>query len=545
MKAGLLEYLGIESSQRMSPSSYQCAVSFLLLALVLAVSGCTTLEQWVHNGFKVGPNFHEPPASVAADWIDASDPRILGKGGNGDDWWEVFHDDALSSLITSAKQENLDLKTAAMHVLEARALRNITAGNLFPQSQNAITEYVHAQISKNLNPFGNPMAPTLGILNVWATGFNASWELDFWGRLRRDVESSNAKFSASVEEYHDALVTLLADVATNYVQIRTAQQRIAYARRNVEIQQGSLKLARARFKQGKATSLDVEQARSNLAQTESTIPPLVISLRQANDRLCVLQGLPPQDLVAGLKEAPVPMAPADVAVGIPADLLRRRPDVRKALYDAAAQSAQVGVAEADFLPRIGVSGFIGYTADDIRTLFAEKSFTAYVLPSVQWKILNYGRIVNNVRVQDARFQQKILQYQKTVLTAGREVEDALIGFLQSQMQANSLTESVEAAQRSVELVLAQYREGLVDFNRVFTTQSLLVAQQDQLAVARGNIALNLVAVYRALGGGWQALDNHSLAPRCSFTARVRIGSGPGLGNATSGQTFQPGAASAD
>jgi len=484
----------------------------LLFAVALLCGGCTTLEQWVSNGLKVGPNFHEPPAKVSLDWIDAGDPRIVHPPANRDDWWQVFDDSALNSLIETARQENLDLKTAALHVIEARSQRNITAGNLLPQSQNALAEYARAQISQNLGPFG-----ALGsTLSVWATGFNASWELDLWGRLRRDVESSNAKFGASVEGYRDVLVTLLADVATNYVQIRTAQQRIAYARRNLEIQQGSLRLARARFKEGKATSLDVEQARSNLAQTESTIPLLVISLRQANDRLCVLLGSSPQDLVAGLKEAPVPTAPLDVAVGIPVDLLDRRPDVRQALRDAAAQCAQIGVAEADFFPRFGVSGFIGYTADDIRHLLVEKSFTAYVLPSFQWKILNYGRIVNNVRVQDARFQQKVLQYHKSVLNAGREVEDALVGFLQSQLQARSLAESVEAGQRSVELVLAQYREGLVDFNRVFTTQTLLVTQQDQLAVARGNIALNLIAVYRALGGGWQALDSGSarLLPPC-------------------------------
>lgn len=482
----------------------------ILLVFCLALAGCTTLRDWVSNGLKVGPNFSEPPATVSAGWIDSADSRILGNSPAIDAWWEVFDDASLNALIHAARERNLDLKTAAMNVLETRAQRNITAGNLLPQSQNALAEYVHAQVGSNVSPFGSsPLAPSIGVLNVWATGFNASWELDLWGRLRRDVESSNGKFGGSVENYRDVLVSLLADVATNYVQIRTAQQRIAYARKNVEIQRGALSLAQARFKQGKATSLDIEQARSNLAQTESSIPPLVISMRQANDRLCLLLGLSPEDLVASLKQAPIPTAPVDVAVGIPAELLVRRPDVRKALRDAAAQSAQIGVAEADFFPRFGVSGFIGYAADDIRYLFGAHSFTAYVLPSLQWKILNYGRLVNNVRAQDARFQQKVLQYQKSVLNAGREVEDALVGFLQSQLQARSLAECVEAAQRSVELVLAQYREGLVDFNRVFTTQAQLVTQQDQLAVARGNIATSLIAVYRALGGGWQAFDGQT------------------------------------
>jgi NodT family efflux transporter outer membrane factor (OMF) lipoprotein len=283
----------------------------------------------------------------------------------------------------------------------------------------------------------------------------------------------------------------------------------------VAIQQGSLRLAQARLRDGKATALDVKQALSSLAQTESTIPPLVIGLRQANDRLCVLLGLPAQDLTRCFNAAPIPAAPPEVAVGIPAELLQRRPDVRRALFEVAAQGAQIGVAEADFYPQIGVTGFLGYAADDIRRLFAEKSFTGLILPNFQWKILNYGRVLNNVRTQDARWQERIFQYQQTVLTAGREVEDALAAFIQYQVQARSLEESVKEAADSVQLVQAQYQGGLVDFNRVFTTQAQLVTQQDQLAIARGNIASNLIAVYRALGGGWQAFENGPAPETCA------------------------------
>ena len=488
------------------------AAPALLAACLFGAGGCTTLEEWVHNGFKVGPNFADPEAKVADDWIEVEDRRLVRGPLKLDAWWSTFNDPTLDSLIDTARQQNLDLKSAAARVLQAQAQRNIAAGNLFPQSQNAIGDYVHAQISKNFNLFGNPQAPSPSSLNVWATGFNASWELDFWGRLRRQVESSDAELEASVEGYHDAMVTLLADVATAYVQIRTFQQRIAFARRNVEIQQGSLRIAQARLKQGKATSLDVEQARSTVAQTEASIPPLVIGMRQATDRLCVLLGQPARDMAADLKEAPIPTAAPLVAVGIPAELLGRRPDVRRALREAAAQSAQIGVAQADFYPRFGVSGFIGYAADDIRLLFESASFTGYVMPSFQWKILNYGRIVNNVRLQDARFSEKVSQYQQKALNAGREVEDSLVGFLQSQLQARSLAEGADASNRSVELVLRQYEEGLVDFNRVFTIQTQLLAQQDQLATARGNIALNLIGVYRSLGGGWQT------AEKCSASA---------------------------
>jgi NodT family efflux transporter outer membrane factor (OMF) lipoprotein len=485
-----------------------------LLIVAVCCGGCTSLHEWVHNEFKVGPNFHEPSAPVAAAWIDVADPGLIAAPAEGGTWWSVFLDPTLCALIDTAYRENLDVKTAATRVLETRAQRNIAAGNLFPQTQNAIGDYLHAQISKNLNVFGNPQAAMPTNLDVWATGFNASWELDFWGRLRRQIESSEAEMNASVEGYHDALVTLVADVATNYVQVRTFQQRLAYARRNVEIQRVSLRIAEARLKAGKATSLDVKQARSSLAQTEASIPPLALGLRQANNRLCVLLGQPPRDLVAGLPDGPIPSAPPEITVGIPAGLLNRRPDVRRALREAAAQSAQIGVAEADFYPQIGVSGFIGYAAADIRKLFLPASLTGLLLPNFSWKILNYGRIVNNVRVQDARLQEKVVDYQKTVLTASREVEDGLAGFLQYQRQAQHLDDSVTEAAASVELVQAQYEQGLVDFNRVLTAQAQLVALDDQLATTRGNVALSVIAVYRSLGGGWQSLAHGPTLQAC-------------------------------
>jgi NodT family efflux transporter outer membrane factor (OMF) lipoprotein len=492
----------------------------LAVVVIVAVCccGCTSVQEWVHNGFKVGPNFHEPVSPTADSWIDATDPHFVAATMPDDArWWSVFLDPTLSSLIDTAYRENLDLKTAATRVLEAQAQRNIAAGNLFPQTQRLMGDYLHAQLSHNLNIFGNPQAALPTNLSVWATGFNASWELDFWGRLRRSVEASNAELESSVEAHRDALVTLVADVASNYVQVRTFERRLAYARRNVEIQKTSLRLAEARLKAGKATSLDVKQARSSLEQTESTIPPLALGVRQANNRLCVLLGQPTHDLVAELPTGPIPAAPPEVGVGIPANLLERRPDVRRALRDAAAQSAQIGVAEADFYPTIGVSGFLGYTADDIRRLFVANSLTGLILPSFSWKILNYGRILNNVRTQQARLQERILQYQSLVLTAGREVEDGLAGFLEYQRQAKHLEESVAEAEASIELVQAQYEQGLVDFNRVLTAQAQLVALHDQLAAARGNVALSLISAYRALGGGWQAFAKGS-APPCVHSA---------------------------
>ena len=264
---------------------------------------------------------------------------------------------------------------------------------------------------------------------------------------------------------------------------------------------------------GRRPELDVRQARSNLAQTESLIPPLEAGRRQANNRLCILLGMPVGDLASQLEPLPIPRAPVEVAVGIPADLLRRRPDVRRAERLVAAQSAQIGIAQADLYPRLTLNGFLGYAANDLADLFSAKSFTGIIVPSLQWNVLNYGRIANNIRLQDARLQEAALVYQKAVLTAGREVEDSLVGFLQAQQQAARLQESVHEAERSVELVLIQFRGGVTDFNRVYNTQALVVTQQDQLATTQGNIAINLIGVYRALGGGWQCCMQESGVPR--------------------------------
>ncbi|MHB1424470.1 MAG: efflux transporter outer membrane subunit [Gemmataceae bacterium] len=496
------------------------------VVLMTLACGCTTLGEYIHNGFKVGPNYTPPPAPTSPTWIDSTDPRIRADVPALGPWWTVFGDPVLDSLIQTAHDQNLDFKTAGTRVLDVLAQRNVAAGNLFPQSQTAVAAFAHGQISQNFGlPFPN-------VFNLWADGFNASWELDFAGRLRRTIEAANDTLNASVEDCHNVLVILLAETASNYVRLRTFQQRLAYARRNVEIQKQSLQLAELRFNKGVATEVDVTQARANLAQTEALIPPLETGLRQANNQLCVLLGQPPHPLTPTLSPwmergqgegiAPIPAAPAEVAVGIPADLLRRRPDVRQAERQAAAQAARIGIAEADLYPRFVLFGFIGYTADTFAKLFDASSYTGFIVPIFQWNILNYGRLLNNIRAQRARFQGQVFTYQQTVLRAAREAEDALVAFLRSQEQAQRLADSAANYQRTVEVVTDQYRNGIADFNRVYTTEAALVVQQDQLADVRGNIALNLIALYRALGGGWEVCfdknatpPNHSLdfAPR--------------------------------
>ncbi|HEV3257189.1 MAG TPA: efflux transporter outer membrane subunit [Gemmataceae bacterium] len=486
--------------------------------------------EWIRNGFKVGPNYCPPPAPVAEEWIEATDAHVQNR--HLQDWWRVFEDPGLNSFINQAYDQNLTLRIAGTRVLEARAQQAIAVGTIFPQAQQATGQYSRVGLSRNManNPaainqvlaqgFSNNPALLSSIpaseiptswFSDWSAGFNLSWELDFWGRFRRAIESANANLDASVDNYDDALVTLLADVATNYVEYRVAQQRIKIARDNARIQEGVLALVEKQFKVGinKVTRLDVEQSRTLLEQTRSTIPALQIVLGQANDALCVLLGLPVRDLEPALGPGPElgtdPMSstPTWVAAGIPADLLRRRPDVRSAERQVAAQSAQIGVAEADLYPSLFVNGTIGVEAQDLSKLFESKSFMGTITPNFRWNILNYGRIVNNVRLQDVRTQELIATYQNRVLTADREVQDALRGFLRSREQAEDLARSVVAAKAATQLVRQQLEAGTADLNRVFTLETTQVQQQDQLAVVQGNIALNLINVYRALGGGWE------------------------------------------
>jgi NodT family efflux transporter outer membrane factor (OMF) lipoprotein len=491
-----------------------------LVAAIVLTSGCITTGpvDWVRNGFKVGPNYCRPPAPIAAEWIEANNPHVQNRHLH--DWWYVFQDPTLDSLIRTANEQNPNLRVAGTRVLQAHAQQAIAAGNLFPQTQQATGEYSRVGLSHNTfnNPsaFGTlsptPIPPGVPIGNFysdWAAGFNLSWELDFWGRFRRAIESANANRDASVENYDAALVTLLADVATNYVQYRVAQQRIKIARDNVHIQEGILALTEERFRVGTATRLDVEQARTILEQTRSTIPALQIVLGQANDVLSILLGMPPHDLEPTLgagpaaNTEPLPHIPNWVAAGIPADLLRRRPDIRSAERHVAAQSAQIGVAEADLYPTIFINGTIGYEAFDLSKLFESRSFFGTITPNFRWNILNYGRIANNVHLQEARTQELIAAYQNQVLTAAQQVQTALRGFLRSREQAENLARSVQAATAATQLGVQQYRTGTVPFNTVFNLETTQVQQQDNLAVAQGNIALNLINVYRALGGGWE------------------------------------------
>ena len=322
----------------------------------------------------------------------------------------------------------------------------------------------------------------------WSTGANLSWELDFWGRFRRSIESADAALDASVEGYDNVLVLLLSDVASTYVQIRTLQEELRLLNENVRVQTESLAIANAQFEAGAADKSDVLQTRNNVEQTESLIPALEAALRQANNSLCILLGIPPRDLIAELGAGPIPVVPAEVAVGVPADLLRRRPDVREAERLVAAQSAQIGIAEAAMYPAFGLSGVLSWQADTLDGVFSPGSLAGSVGPGFSWNILNYGRIQNSVLLQDAKLQQAIYSYQDTVLKAQREAEDAIVAFLKSQDQTAKLQLAVNDVVELNSLLLVQADAGATDFNRVFVVQTQLTAQQDNLATSQGAIA---------------------------------------------------------
>jgi NodT family efflux transporter outer membrane factor (OMF) lipoprotein len=502
----------ILAAARRCPAARGAILVFAVFSLLPLLSGCTPWRVYKSNGYLVGPNYCRPAADVADHWIDADDQRLSSEEPDLTHWWTSFDDPVLDSLIQFASQQNLSLREAGFRILESRANLAIQMGTLFPQTQQAFGSYSRNAISTLA---ANQQVLPNRFFSNWDLGFNLAWELDFWGRFRRAIESAAADLDASVFNYDDVLVTLLGDIGSTYYEIRTLQQEIAYVRQNIIIQNQSLTIATARFQGGLTSQLDQEQAISQLAQTEALIPQFERRLRQASDRLCTLLGIPTVDLMPKLGDQPIPSLKPDVVVGIPCDLLTRRPDIRRAERLAAAQSAQIGVAEADLYPAISVTGTVAFDAARFSNLFKDHSFQSSVGPGFQWNVLNYGRLINNVRLQDARFCELVTTYRNTVLRANAEAEDGIVEFLQSQLQAKALQRSVDAAERAVKIATAQYEGGEVDFNRVALLEQNLVQQQDLLAQARGDIAIGLVHTYRALGGGWEV--------DCEATQGIPIG----------------------
>ena len=473
-------------------------VPWVLLLTFVLVGGCAM----------IGPDFSPPDAPVAEEWEESEGEILKRESAEHSDWWKVFEDPVLDSLIQTAYKQNLSLQIAGLRVLQARAQLGVVTGSLYPQQQQMTGDY---------NRVKNPGTPS-DYFNDSSFGFDAAWELDFWGKFRRGIQSADASLIASIASYDDVLVTLTAEVARTYVQIRTLQERIRLAEGNIEIQKRALELATVQFEVGTVTELDMQQATTNLRSTQASVPGLQTSLRQAQHALSILMGMPPHDLNNILGDSSdIPTAPAEVSVGIPADLLRRRPDIKQAELQAAAQCAQIGVTKSELFPSFSLNGELGWSGNDngensLGDMFTKTTYGFTFGPSFKWNILNYGRLKNQVRVQDALFEQTLVNYKEVVLNAAQEVEDAMVGFLLSRIQANYLKESAQAAKRSSDLSMLQYKEGIVEYQRVLDSNLALTQQQDQHAQTRGEIVTNLIAMYKALGGGWQVRLGKDFVP---------------------------------
>jgi NodT family efflux transporter outer membrane factor (OMF) lipoprotein len=343
----------------------------------------------------------------------------------------------------------------------------------------------------------------LRAFDEWSTGLSLAWELDVWGRYRRSIASADADVQVAVGDYDAILLSLIAEVATAYTDYRTFQLQLQYAEKNLSIQEQSLKLTREKADEGATGYTGVYLAESSLESTRAGIPLIKTNLRQAANRLCTLLGIPTQDLSELLGSGPIPKAPTEVVVGIPADLLRRRPDIRAAERAIASQSEQIGIAIADLYPAFTITGEFALESEKFGDLFRSASTAGSVGPGFRWNLLNYGRIANNIDLQRYGLQELIASYQNTVLTANQEVEDAMIAFLQAQERYRALSKSVAATEESLRLLALSFEEGEIDFSGVFLLQGVLVGAQNELAQAQGDIVISLISLYKALGGGWE------------------------------------------
>jgi multidrug efflux system outer membrane protein len=462
----------------------------LLLAGCLLLGACTT----------AGPDFVRPEVPWLNDWSSSALRLDAAKGQPRDraateQWWRNFNDPELDRLVAEAQRQNIDVRIAGLRILEARAQLGIAGSTLYPQLQQLTGEALRASQQQSNGPDSA----------VWRyrIGLDIAWELDFWGKFRRGIESADAAYFASIASYDDVQVLVAAQAASFYATIRTIEQRLRIAHENAALQKRSLEITERMFKSGNESELDVQQARTQYLSTIAAIPELEGSLRQAQNALNVLVARPPgplREMEAGREK--IPTAELVVIVDLPADLLRRRPDVRAAEMRLAAQSAQIGVSEAALYPSISLVGTVGLSATSLD--WSARTFQWGVGPFLVWNIFDWGRLKDQVLVQDARFQQLYEQYQDTVLRAARELDDAATDFAQARAQVDILREAVQAARRSLDIATIQYREGLVGFERVLDSQRSLFNQQERLVSTEGGVTQSLIAVYKAMGGGWQA-----------------------------------------
>jgi len=473
----------VRESARWHPALLAGVVSFCLVA------GCA-----------VGPDYEVPDTEVPDAWAAAVAAEMSAAEPDLEVWWTVLEDTLLTDLIRRAEVSNRDLQVAVARVKEARALRGVAKGGLLPDVDLA-GAFTRTQLSENGQ--GAALGPDPEPMNLWNGGFDASWEIDVFGGRRRAVEAAGAELEASVENWRDVLVSLYAEVASAYIDVRALQARIAYARSNAGAQRESVELTRTRFELGLTSALDVAQARSNLANTEAQIPQLEIQLSGAENRLAVLLGQVPGSLDTELATAgTIPDPPAGVTVGLPADLLRRRPDVRRAERQLAAQTARIGVATAELYPKFGLTGFFQLEAMDFEDLGESGSATWGFTPGFSWRLFSGGKIRGQIRAEEARAEAQYHTYENTVLRALEDAENAMVGYERERVRRARLREAVQASEEAVDLVHTQYLSGLTNFQNYLDAQRSLFNQQDQLAASEGLVVQNLIALNKALGGGW-------------------------------------------
>ena len=454
------------------------------------------------QGCLVGPDYQRPELTAPQSFHNPLPNVPQASPVDLREWWLRFEDPLLNSLITRAAKGNLDLREAMARIDESRAQRGISASSLFP-ALDGKGSYFRSQQSEN----GALVFPGANFnpIESWSTGFDMSWELDMFGRIRRSIEAADADLGVAGENYRDSLVSLYSEVARHYVNVRLAQQQLAISRANQSAQERSQQIAKDRFDAGAAPELDLAQAKANLADTLSEIPTQRASLQSALNRLCVLLGLAPGSLDSEFStEAGIPTAPANVALGIPANLLRQRPDLRSAERQLAAQIARIGVAKADLYPQFSLSGSLSLDAADAATVFNAGSRTYSFGPSFRWNVFRAGQIRNNIRAADARAQQALAGYERTLLLALEEVENALVGLTREQERRDALKVSVASTRRSVELAGELYRAGQTDFQNLLDSQRSLLSAENRLAVSEATVAINLITLFKALGGGWNS-----------------------------------------
>jgi len=482
----------IEKEAGSSRNRYRHWVTVFLV--LLAVAGCAA----------VGPDYVRPDIKAPAQWdtvaadsdgIAKADPDALAA------WWHTLDDPVLNRLIDAAAASNLDVKSALSRVREARARKAKSAASQLPGVDAT------ASAQKRLSSSATGSSETS---ELYSAGVDAGWEIDLFGGIRRSVEAAQADIEAGVEDLNDVMVTLLAEVALNYIDIRTYQARLAVTSKNIDAQQQTWEILETLFQAGMGDALAVDQARYNLESSRAKIPDLNVGLAEAINRLVVLTGQPSETLRRMVAEVrSVPMATLKLAVGVPADLLRRRPDIRRAERELAAQTARVGEAEAARYPTFNLNGSIGLDALSIGNLFASGSRSGSFGPAFNWPLFDGGALRANVQVQGELQQQARLSYEASVLNAVEEVENALMAFVQEQQKYDALTAATTSARSASDVAAYQYTTGLTGFSDVLEAQRSLLSFEDQLAQSRGTLLSNLVRLYKALGGGWQTFEQAS------------------------------------